>query len=84
MTGPDYIGGPIWEHRKRQEVRLAGEREYRGAHFFDIRVWHDQGDDVFRAGKGVTIPLDAMEGLHRAIGEWLRQRGQAGGLRAVE
>lgn len=75
MTGPDYIDGPIWELRRRNEVRLAGPREYRGATFFDIRCWHDQGDGQLVPGKGVTIPLDAMSGLHWAIGEWLRQCG---------
>jgi hypothetical protein len=84
MSGPDYIGGPIWELRKRQEVRLAGPREYRGHEFFDIRIWHDQGDGTLKPGKGLTIPLDGMESLHRAIGEWLRKRGQPGSLRAVE
>jgi Transcriptional Coactivator p15 (PC4) len=84
MSGPDYIGGPVWQHRKRNEVRLAGPREYRGATFFDIRIWHDQGGDQLAPGKGVTIPLDAIESLHRALGEWLRQRGQPGSLRAVD
>lgn len=84
MIGPDYIGGAVWEHRKRQEVRLAGPREYRGATFFDIRIWHDQGDGQLVPGKGVTIPFDGMESLHRAIGDWLQRRGQPGNLRAVE
>lgn len=84
MTGPDYIGGPLWEHRRRNEIRLAGPREFRGAKFFDIRCWHDQGDGQLVPGKGVTIPLDAVEGLHRAIGDWLLHRGQAGNDRAVE
>lgn len=84
MNGPDYIGGPIWEHRKRREVRLAGLREYKGASFFDIRVWHDQGVGQLVPGKGVTIPIDGVESLHRAIGEWLCLNRQSGGLGAVE
>lgn len=84
MIGPDYIDGPIWEHRKRLEVRLAGLREFRGTTFFDIRIWHDQGDGNLIPGKGATIPLEGMESLHRSIGDWLQQRSQTGGLRAVE
>ncbi len=84
MSGPDYVGGAIWEHRKRREVRLAGTREYRGVTFFDIRVWHDKGDGSFTPGKGVTVPLDAVEGLHSAIGDWLQQQHQPTKLHAVE
>ena len=39
MNGPDHIGGPIWQHRKFGVTLLAGEREYKGTRFFDVREW---------------------------------------------
>ena len=84
MSGPDYIGGPVWEHRRRREVRLAGLREYRGATFFDLRIWHEQDDGSLIPGKGATIPLDAVEGFHHALSEWLGRNRPARSLRAVE
>jgi hypothetical protein len=75
MNGPDHIDGPVWNYRKARVILLAGEREYKGKRFFEVREWLDS-DPMTATGKGVTIPLDAVESLYQAMGDYLTSRGQ--------
>jgi hypothetical protein len=75
MNGTDHIEGPAWRHRKARAILLAGEREFKGTRFFEVREWLDS-DPLKATGKGVTIPLDAVESLYQALGNYLASRGQ--------
>jgi Transcriptional Coactivator p15 (PC4) len=75
VNGPDHIGGPVWRYRKSRAILLAGERTFKGKRFFEVREWLDS-DPMTATGKGVTIPLDALESFHEAIGDYLISRRQ--------
>ena len=65
MTAPTFVVGPIWTLEKRGGVVLAGEREYKGSRFFELRQW--AGDGTVPTKHGVTIPPDEVEALARAM-----------------
>jgi hypothetical protein len=73
MSGPDYIGGPIWQHAKRGKVIMAGYREFKGKRFFEVREWAGSGDELIATAKGATFPPEAVSSLIEA----LLQHGQA-------
>lgn len=62
---PGFTAAPIWELGKREGLIRAGEREYKGARFFELRLWASEG--ATPTGKGVTIPCEAVSGLARAL-----------------
>ena len=70
MSVTDHIGEPAWQYRKRNAFIFAGVKEYKGSRFFEIREWTD-GADIKPTPKGVTMPPDAVESLHAALGDWL-------------
>ena len=73
MTAPDgFTGPPVWELEKRDGRLIAGEREYKGALFFEVRLW--AGDMVKPTGKGVTMPCDAVASLAAALAEYVASR----------
>jgi hypothetical protein len=66
VSMPDgFTGPPVWELEKRGGRLLAGEREYKGSRFFELRLWAGDGDKP--TGKGVTMPCDAVAGLAEAL-----------------
>ena len=67
MSGlPGFTRAPVWEHSKRDGRLVAGEREFKGAQFFELRIWTgEHGDKATQ--KGVTMPLDAVPDLARAL-----------------
>lgn len=65
MMRPGFTAPPVWELAKREGVLVAGEREYKDARFFELRLWAGEGDKP--TGKGVTLPCEAVEGLARAL-----------------
>ncbi len=65
MTRPGFTAPPVWELVKRDGVLVAGEREYKDARFFELRLWAGDGDTP--TGKGVTLPCEAVESLARAM-----------------
>jgi Transcriptional Coactivator p15 (PC4) len=67
MSGPDYIGGPIWQHAKRGKIVMAGYREYKGKRFFEVREWAESGDGLVATGKGATWPPEAVASLIEAL-----------------
>ena len=65
MTRPGFTAPPVWELAKRDGVLVAGEREYKDARFFELRLWAGEGDKP--TGKGVTLPCEAVRGLGDAL-----------------
>ena len=73
MRLPDgFTGPPVWTQEKREGVLIAGEREYKGAVFFEIRLWTGEGDKP--TAKGVTLPCDAVAGLAEALAAYTASR----------
>ena len=63
---PGFTGPPVWELARRDGVFRAGEREYKGARFFELRLWAgDDGDKP--TGKGATLPCEAVRSLADAL-----------------
>ena len=62
---PGFTRPPIWTLDKRDGRLIAGEREFKDARFFELRVW--AGDGGTPTKKGVTIPLESVSGLARAL-----------------
>lgn len=67
MTGlPGFTRPPVWELGKHNGRLVAGEREFKGARFFELRLWTGEtGDTATR--KGVTMPLEAVSSLADAL-----------------
>jgi hypothetical protein len=67
MSGlPGFTRPLVWEHSKRDGRLVAGQREYRGAEFFELRLWIGKNGDR-ATQKGVTMPLEAVPDLARAL-----------------
>lgn len=63
---PDgFTGPPVWTLKKRDGVLFAGEREYKGSTFFELRLWAGDGDKP--TGKGITMPCEAVADLAVAL-----------------
>lgn len=65
MKRPGFTAPPVWELVRRDGVLVAGEREYKSARFFELRLWAGEGD--MPTGKGVTLPCEAVRGLGDAL-----------------
>lgn len=65
MSRPGFTAQPVWELVKRDGVLVAGEREYKDARFFEVRLWAGVGDTP--TGKGVTMPCEAVRSLADAM-----------------
>lgn len=63
---PGFTGPPVWELDKYTGRLVAGEREYQGRRFFELRYWTGEGG-VTATKKGVSMPPDAVAGLARAL-----------------
>ena len=74
MSGlPGFTRAPVWEHPKRDGRLVAGEREFKGAQFFELRIWTgEHGDKATQ--KGVTMPLEAVPDLARALTAYVADR----------
>lgn len=72
MKRPGFTAPPVWELAKRDGVLVAGEREYKDARFFELRLWAGDGDKP--TGKGITLPCDAVGSLARAMLAYADQR----------
>ena len=73
MKLPDgFTGPPIWTLKKRQCVLIAGEREYKGSRFFELREWTGEGEKP--TAKGVTLPPDKVAGLAEALAAYVASR----------
>lgn len=65
MTGAGDDAAPIWTVAKRDGEVRATPAEYKGRAFLDIRLWCNGGDTP--TTKGVTVPLDAIASMGRAL-----------------
>ena len=65
MNAPDFVVGPVWSLDKRGGKVLAGEREYKGARFFEVRHWASEGTVATK--HGVTIPPGEVASLGHAL-----------------
>ena len=61
-----FTAPPVWELAKHDGRLIAGEREYKGRSFFELRLWTGEHGDK-ATHKGVTMPLDAVADLARAL-----------------
>ena len=52
---------------------VAGEREFKGARFFELRLWTGESGDK-ATQKGVTMPLEAVPDLARALTAYVADR----------
>ena len=64
-TPPGFTRAPIWELAKRDGLIRVGEREFKGTRFCDVRLWTSDG--ATPTGKGVTLPVEDVAGLARAL-----------------
>lgn len=63
---PGFTRPPVWELAKQDGRLVAGEREYKGNRFFELRLWAgEHGDKATK--KGVTLPIEAVSELARAL-----------------
>ena len=62
---PGFTRPPVWELAKRDGLLIAGEREFKGARFFELRLWASDGAKP--TAKGVTMPVEAVAALARAL-----------------
>ena len=70
MTAPDgFTGPPVWTFDKREGRLIAGEREYKGTRFFELRLWAGDGDKP--TGKGVTMPCEVVAELAEALAQYV-------------
>lgn len=77
MSAPDgFTGPPVWELEKRGGRLLAGEREFKGASFFEVRLWI--GDGKTPTGKGITMPCEAVAGFADALAAYAASRTKLG------
>lgn len=60
---PGFTAPPVWELDKYGGRLVAGEREFKGRRFFELRYWAD--DKATK--KGVTMPVDSVPDLARAL-----------------
>lgn len=65
MSRPGFTAPPVWELVRRDGLLIAGEREYKDARFFELRLWANDG--ATPTGKGVTMPCEAVGSLGRAL-----------------
>lgn len=66
---PGFTNPPVWELVRFEGRIIAGEREFHGKRFFELRLWAgEQGDRPTK--KGVTIPPEHVRGLAKALSSY--------------
>lgn len=66
MSLPDgFTRPPVWEQPTRKGLVRAGEREFKGSRFFELRLWKNEGETP--TFEGVTMPVGTVEALARAL-----------------
>ncbi|MCK0098453.1 transcriptional coactivator p15/PC4 family protein [Qipengyuania sp. S6317L1] len=74
---PGFTSPPVWELDKHDGRLVAGEREYKGRLFFELRLWAGQHGDKATA-KGVTLPVESVEGLANALTAYAKAKALQG------
>ena len=62
---PGFTRPPVWELATRKGLVRAGEREFKGARFFELRLWASDG--AMPTKQGVTIPVREVAALARDL-----------------
>ena len=63
---PGFSDKPVWELARFDGKLIAGEREFHGKRFFELRLWAgESGDKPTR--KGVTLPPEYVRELADAL-----------------
>lgn len=63
---PGFTAPPVWELAKHDGRLVAGEREFKGQRFFELRLWAGV-DGATATRKGVTMPVESVRGLADAL-----------------
>ena len=66
---PGFIGGEVWELARPKGRLVAGEREFKGCRFFEVRLWAGEHGET-PTGKGVTLPPGDVRGLAEALKDY--------------
>ena len=62
---------------QRGDTVLVQISEHGGKTFANFRKWYSDGDTLKPTRQGVTIPLEALPGLHKALGAYLADTAPA-------
>ena len=62
---------------QRGDTVLVQINEHGGKTFANIRKWYSDGDALKPTRQGVTIPLEALPELHKALGAYLSDTAPA-------
>lgn len=73
---PGFNEEPVWELSRFDGKLIAGEREFHGKRFFELRLWAgDKGDTPTK--KGVTLPPESERELADALLSYADRRDAA-------
>lgn len=72
-----FTSPPVWEFAKYNGRLIAGEREFKGRQFFELRLWTGENGDK-ATGKGVTMPLEAVPELAQALAAYVAANAPSG------
>ena len=61
-----FTDAPVWELARFDGRLVAGEREFRGKRFFELRLWAGE-DGEKPTQKGVTFPPEHVRALADAL-----------------
>ena len=62
---------------QRGDTVLVQISEHGGKTFANFRKWYSDGDSLKPTRQGVTIPLESLPELHRALGAYLANAAPA-------
>lgn len=63
---PGFTSPPVWELSRYDGKLIAGEREFHGKRFFELRIWAGEHGDT-PTKKGVTLPPENVRELADAL-----------------
>lgn len=72
-----FTSPPVWELQKYDGRLVAGEREYKGRTFFELRLWAGKHGEKATA-KGVTMPVESVESLADALTAYAKAKALQG------
>lgn len=70
---PGFTAQPVWELARYDGRLIAGEREFRGKRFFELRLWAGEHGDT-PTQKGVTLPPEHVRALADALSSYADMR----------
>ena len=73
---PGFTDAPVWELARYDGRLIAGEREFRGKRFFELRLWAGEHGDR-PTQKGITLPPEQVRALGDALLAYAARREAA-------